>query len=300
MQRKPKSFLLGLIGSGISASRSPLLHEYEAARQGLQLVYRLVDLKSLQIPISSLGELLRWAENFGFDGFNVTHPYKSAVVPLLTSMSEEAAAFGAANTIVLRDGSWAGYNTDWFGFAESLRRGLPGVRVRHVAQIGAGGAGAATAYAMLMLGSTRVGIFDIDCNRSKALAQMLQGKFPTREVFAAANVEQAIKGVDGVVLATPVGSMNHPGVPFDPALLDCRMWVADVIYTPAETQMLAAARALGCRTINGGGMLVFQAAEAFRLFTGHAADSSEMMCCFERQVSQLESRWQTSDDGYIR
>jgi shikimate dehydrogenase len=277
-----RSFLLGLIGSQIAASKSPALHETEAARQGLQLVYRLVDFERLGLAIPDLGELLRWAENFGFDGFNVTHPYKSAIIPLLHSMTPEAAAMGAANTIVLRDGHRAGHNTDWFGFAAGLQRGLPGVAIATVAQIGAGGAGAATAYAMLSLGTQQLNIFDINAARAEELQHRLQRVFPGRTVTTAGSAVEALANVDGVVLATPVGMAGHPGVPFDPALLNHQLWVADVIYAPLETELLAHARRLGCRTINGGGMLTFQAARAFQLFTGLEADAESMLATFNR------------------
>jgi hypothetical protein len=85
---------------------------------------------------------------------------------------------------------------------------------------------------------------------------------------------------DGVVLATPVGMVGHPGMPFDPALLRAHMWVSDVIYAPLETEMLAQARNLGCRTMNGGAMLCFQAARAFQLFTGMDADAERMLATF--------------------
>jgi shikimate dehydrogenase len=280
-----RSFLLGLIGSHIGASRSPVLHETEAARQGLQLVYRLVDFEQLGLAIPDLGDLLRWAENFGFDGFNVTHPYKSAIIPLLHSMSPEAEAMGAANTVVLRNGHRTGHNTDWFGFAAGLRRGLPGAAIGTVAQIGAGGAGAATAYAMLSLGTHQLRIFDINPLRAAELQQRLRQAFPGRDIVTVESAHAALADADGVVLATPVGMVGHPGMAFDPALLQSHLWLADVIYAPLETEMLAQARRLGCRTLNGGGMLSFQAARAFQLFTDHEADADAMLATFHRSTA---------------
>jgi shikimate dehydrogenase len=275
-----RSVLLGLIGSHIGASKSPLLHETEAAHQGLHLVYRLVDFERLGLAIPDLGELLRWAENFGFDGFNVTHPYKTAIIPLLHEMSVEAIAIGAANTIVLKDGKRIGHNTDWFGFAEGVRRGLPGAALEVIAQAGAGGAGAATAYAVLTLGCKQLSIFDINRQRARDLAELLGRQFPDRRIVAAPTIDEAMQRADGVVLATPVGMVGLPGMPFDPALLRAHMWVSDVIYAPLETEMLAQARKLGCRTMNGGAMLSFQAARAFRLFTGMEADAERMLATF--------------------
>nr|WP_206606289.1 shikimate dehydrogenase [Steroidobacter cummioxidans] len=284
MQMKKKSYLLGLIGSGISASRSPLLHEAEAAHHGIQLVYRLIDLKRLRIETDDLKHLLQWAETFGFDGFNVTHPYKATVIPLLHSVSSDANAIDAANTIVLQENRWMGHNTDWSGFAESVRRELPGVPTGRVAQIGAGGAGAATAYAMLRMGAGHVSIHDINLARATKLASDLQAQFPDRQVSVAAVAKDALTRADGVILATPVGSLNYPGMPFSPELITGNMWVADVIYTPLETPLLRAAREAGCRTINGSGMLIYQAAEAFRLFTGLTPDPLRMVRYFESSI----------------
>ena len=119
--------LLGLIGAGIQASRAPALHEDEAAEQGLRCIYKLIDLTKLGLGVDALPELLTAAERMGFAGLNITHPCKQAVIPLLHELSPDARALGAVNTVLLRDGKRIGHNTDWFGFAENFRRGLPDV-----------------------------------------------------------------------------------------------------------------------------------------------------------------------------
>ena len=149
------SVLVGLVGAGIQASRTPSLHEREGARQGLRYVYKLIDLEALGLDASALPDILTAAQRFGFAGLNITHPCKQAVIPLLDDLSPDAAALGAVNTVVLKDGRRVGHNTDWWGFAESFRRELPDVRRERVVQFGAGGAGAAVAHALLTLGSRR-------------------------------------------------------------------------------------------------------------------------------------------------
>ena len=146
------AFLIGLIGAGIQASRSPALHEAEGAAQGVRYLYKLIDLEVLGLGAEALPELLTAAERMGFAGLNITHPCKQAVLPLLHELSPDARALGAVNTVVLRDGRRIGHNTDWFGFAESFRRGLPDVARDRVVQIGAGGAGSAVAHAALTVG----------------------------------------------------------------------------------------------------------------------------------------------------
>src|SRR5256712_13176356 len=147
------SYLCGLIGAGIQLSRSPALHEREADEQGLRYLYKLIDLDQLGVGVESLPELLTAAKRMGFAGLNITYPCKQAVIPLLDGLSEDARALNAVNTVVIRDGRLTGHNTDWWGFAEGFRRGLPDARLERVVQLGAGGAGAAGAHAALGLGA---------------------------------------------------------------------------------------------------------------------------------------------------
>ena len=141
MMERP-AFLVGLIGAGIQASLTPALHEREADEQGLRLLYQKIDLERLGLGPQDLPELLLAAERMGFAGLNVTHPCKQAIIPFLDDLSPDAAALGAVNTVVLREGRRVGHNTDWWGFAESFRRELADVRRERVVQFGAGGAGA--------------------------------------------------------------------------------------------------------------------------------------------------------------
>ena len=141
------SLLAGLIGYGIQGSLTPAMHEQEGAAQGLRYVYRRIDLQALGLGVEALPELLTAAERTGFDGLNITFPCKQAVIPLLHELSDDAAALGAVNTVVLRDGRRIGHNTDASGFAEGFRRGLPDVTLDRVVQVGAGGAGSAVAQA---------------------------------------------------------------------------------------------------------------------------------------------------------
>jgi shikimate dehydrogenase len=272
--------LLGLIGAGIQASLTPALHEREGRAQGLRTIYKLIDLDALGLPADALPDLLTAAERMGFTGLNITHPCKQAVLPLLHEITPEARALGAVNTVVLRDGKRIGHNTDWSGFAENFRRGLPDVALGHVVQLGAGGAGAAVAQAALTLGVRHLTIFDVDTERSRALAARLGSQFGQAQVTAGTDVAAAVAVADGVINATPVGMVNHPGLPLPAELLRAQLWVSEIVYFPLETALLRAARAIGCRTLDGGGMAVFQAVEAFRLFTGIAPDAERMRRCF--------------------
>ncbi|MFE5811860.1 shikimate dehydrogenase [Streptomyces sp. NPDC056479] len=273
------SYLVGLIGSGIGPSLSPALHEREAGRQGLRYLYRLIDIDTLGVPPEAVGDLVRAARDLGFDGLNITHPCKQLVIGHLDALAPQAEALGAVNTVVFEDGRAVGHNTDVTGFAASFARGLPDVPLERVVQLGAGGAGAAVAHAMLTLGAERVTVVDALTDRAADLAAALNGHFGAgRAVAATPDALPALLGrADGLVHATPTGMAAHPGLPLAAELLHPGLWIAEVVYRPLETELLRTARAIGCATLDGGGMAVFQAADAFRLFTGREPDSARML-----------------------
>ncbi|OAN52541.1 MULTISPECIES: shikimate dehydrogenase [unclassified Sphingobium] len=284
--RPRASILCGLIGSGIAGSRSPEMHETEARALGLTMVYRILDGEVMGYGAADLPRLLPMLGAMGFDGLNVTHPFKQDVIPLLDSLSDAAKALGAVNTILFRDGRTHGDNSDWSGYRAHFLAGL-GDRPRgRVAMIGAGGAAAAVGYAHLDLGAARLAIFDPARDRAVTLADRLSYLFPTADVSVAATAAEAIAGADGVVQASPIGMESHPGLPFDPDLLTPDQWVSDIIYFPLETPLLAAAAAKGCATLNGGGMAVMQAAHAFARFTGVEPDSARMMADFDHATQR--------------
>jgi quinate/shikimate dehydrogenase (NAD+) len=275
------SLLVGLIGAGIGASLTPALHERECAEQGLRSIYRLLDLERLGLDAGALPELLKAAEWTGFAGLNITHPCKQAVIPLLDELSEDARALGAVNTVVLRDGKRIGHNTDWWGFAEGVKRGLPDARRDRVVQIGAGGAGSAVAHALLTLGAGRLHLFDTDRSRAEGVAGALCARFGEGRAVPGADLPAAMAEADGVVNCTPVGMAKYPGLPLPAGLLRPSHWVAEIVYFPLETELLRTARALGCATLDGGRMAVFQAVSAFREFTGLEPDAERMLRHFQ-------------------
>jgi shikimate dehydrogenase len=261
------------------------MHEREADEQGLRYVYRLIDLDRLGLGVEALPELLTAAKRMGFAGLNVTYPCKQAVIPLLDELSDDARSLNAVNTVVIRDGRTIGHNTDWSGFAEGFRRGLPDAKLDRVVQLGAGGAGAAVAHAILTLGATRLTVFDVDAARSGELAANLCARFGEGRAVGVTDLAAAMAEADGLVHCTPTGMAKLPGLPLDARLLDRRHWVAEIVYFPLETELLRAARARGCRTLDGGGMAVFQAAGAFRLFTGVEPDAERMRRHFLSMVA---------------
>jgi len=273
--------LAGLIGAGIQASRTPALHEHEGDAQGLRYLYRLIDLDQLKLDSGALPDLLMAAERMNFTGLNITFPCKQTIIPLLDELSPEARGIGAVNTVVLKDGKRIGHNTDCLGFAEGFRRGLQDVARERVVQMGAGGAGAAVAHALLSEGVQLLSIFDVDNSRAQALANNLNQHFGFGRAVAGHDLASTLAGADGLVNTTPMGMKKLPGMPVPVELLRAQLWVAEIVYFPLETELLRNARALGCRTLDGGNMAVFQAVKAFELFSGVVPDAQRMLEHFQ-------------------
>jgi shikimate dehydrogenase len=277
--RRGPSVLIGLVGEGIQQSHSPLLHQHEADRQGIRLIYTSIDSAVLGLGAGDLPDVLRWARALGYRGLNVTYPFKQAVVGHLDALSDDARVLHAVNTVVFDDGATRGYNTDATGFRRSFARTFADAPRARVVLLGAGGAGSAVAHALMTLGVRRLTVVDLDLSKAARLAEALMAEFGAGRltVRAAPDLSAVLAEADGVVNTTPIGMAHHPGSPVRSSDLRPDLWVADVVYRPVDTALLRAARAAGARTLHGGGMSVFQAVEAFELFTGRPADAEAML-----------------------
>ncbi len=279
-------YLVGLLGAGIAGSLTPRLHEIEADRLGLPYTYRIIDLDIIGEQAERSTALVRSAAELGYDGLNVTHPSKQLVQAGLDDLSPDARILGAVNTITFHDGKAFGHNTDHVGFIEGFHAGLPGAATNSVVQLGAGGAGAAVAFGLLRAGTRHLMIADIEPARAESLAARLSPHFPQSNISVTRtdSVAAGIREADGLVNSTPIGMTGYPGTPVDLALLHSGLWVSDVIYRPLETQLIRAARDEGCAVLDGGRMVVGQAAAAFELFTGIAPDADRMLASFRESV----------------
>jgi shikimate dehydrogenase len=271
--------LVGLVGEGIQHSHAPLLHQREADRQGVRLIYTTIDSGECGLRAGDLPDVLRWARTLGYRGLNITHPFKQDVVRCIDELSGEACILGAVNTVVFDRDVTRGYNTDAAGFELSFTRYFPDAPRDRVVQLGAGGAGCAVAHALLSLGVRRLTVIDLDGARVTRLADVLAAEFGADRVVVGApdDLSAVLAKADGVVNATPVGMAHHPGSPVPHTDLRKDLWVADIVYRPVDTALLRAARAIGAPTLHGGGMNAYQAVAAFELFTGRPADPEAMI-----------------------
>jgi shikimate dehydrogenase len=278
-------FLTGLIGAPIAQSASPAMHEAAADALGVRCHYQLIEVAGADA--AGLRALLDGVKNFGFAGVNVTFPYKEAVVPLLDDLSDGARAIGAVNTVIVRQGKLVGYNTDTSGFERAIEPLVSASRRGPVALIGAGGVGKAIAFALANLGIAELGIFDSDRAKAAKLAAQLQSRLPVR---IAKNVEDALLRAVGVINGTPVGMLPDRGTPIPEALLHRGLWVADAVYSPLWTPLLLAARARGAEVMTGRDLAIYQAADAFELFTGLKPSTVEMGNAFDAVLKSRADR----------
>jgi shikimate dehydrogenase len=234
--------------------------------------------------------LLEGVRRLGFAGINVTFPYKEAVLDLLDELSPHAARIGAVNTVIVRDGRLIGHNTDASGFARAIAPLVTASSHGAVALIGAGGVGKAIAFALVGLGVSELRIFDSEPGKAAKLAARLEGQLV--EARASDSIEEALRGAVGVVNGSPVGMLPDRGTPVPDGLLHAGLWVADAVYSPLWTPLLTAAREKGARVLTGRELAIYQAVNAFELFTGHVPSASEMGMAFDGVMAK---RYATSN-----
>jgi shikimate dehydrogenase len=274
----PKSLLLGLIGAPIASSAAPHMHQSAGAALGLRTHYQLIE--RVGAHRGDLRAMLDGVRLLGFAGVNVTFPYKEAVVPLLDALAPGIEALGAVNTVVVgRDHRLTGHNTDSTGFARALREVIGADLGGPVALVGAGGVGRAIGFALAGMTVPEIRIFDREKAKAEALATALAGR---ASAIVAPSVEKALDGAAGVINGTPIGMLPDTGCAVPLAALRPSMWVADVVYTPLWTPLLLAARERGCRVMTGRELCVFQACDAFHLFTGLEAPVSVIGEAFDQ------------------
>ncbi|MFI8593287.1 shikimate dehydrogenase [Microbacterium sp. NPDC078428] len=280
--------LVGLLGEGITTSLTPPMHRRESSRLGLDYEYRIIDTAISRRPMAELPRIIAEVADEGYDALNVTHPFKQRIIPYLDELTPDAAELGAVNLVVYTDGRTTGHNTDWTGFSFALREGLGSVRGDRVLQVGAGGAGAATSFALLRSGVAALAIIDRDDQQANLLAARLNDLFPGTDVLVISmgEFDRAIRGVDGVVHATPTGMLHNPGLPFSLDAVPRDAWVSDVVYLPLETALVRGARERGHRVLDGGLMAVGQAVDSIRIITGREPDASRMRADFLQLVEE--------------
>jgi 3-dehydroquinate dehydratase / shikimate dehydrogenase len=260
-----------VVGRPITHSRSPVMHNAGFAALGLNAVY-------LPLEARDPEDFVRFARGIGLRGASITTPFKVSLMPYLDDVDPLAARVGAVNTLIVRDGRWFGANTDVDGFLAPLA-GRMRVRGTRASILGSGGAARAVAVALADRGA-HVTVCARRSDAARAIADAVHGavgQFPPRA-----------GSWDLLVNATTAGSRGNPGNPMDGAALDGRL-VYDLVYAPAETELLQQATASGCQTIGGMEMLIAQAERQFELWTGQAPPAGLFLNASQSRESLISS-----------
>ncbi len=259
----------GIIGDPVAHSLSPQMHNRAFAVCRLNCCY-----VPFKVAVADLQAAVAAVRALGLGGINVTIPHKQRVMACLDEIDRSAALIGAVNTIVNRDGRLTGYNTDGTGWLASLRldAGFEPAGKR-VVLLGAGGAARAVSFGLVQSGVGSLDIFDLDARRAERLADdlaMVAGCPVAAGEMAGDTLPAALAVADLLINATPAGMFpeDQAEPPVDPRQLASQPLVYDLVYNPADTRLLKEASVLGCRVLNGTGMLLYQGALAFELWTG--------------------------------
>lgn len=261
--------LAGVIGFPVAHSKSPRLHGHWLAKYGLQGHY-----VPLHVAPEHLSNTLKSMPNMGFVGCNVTTPHKEAALSLAQNVTDTARRIGAANTLVFRDGEIHADNTDGIGFIENLRQNAPNWRADAgpVLVIGAGGAARAILVALLDAGAPEILLTNRTADRASALA----AEFGTRvKAHPWEKTETLLPQAATVVNTTALGMTGKEAFPFSLKGLPSTALATDIVYTPLDTPFLQAARAQGCATVDGLGMLLHQAAPGFARWFGQVPEITD-------------------------
>lgn len=261
-------FKLGLLGNNISRSRSKNLHELIGEMYQLEVGYTLMDLAGKN-DVSIHKELLR-CQHEGFDGVNVTHPYKRDAFKCVKVLPGFPQGLTSVNTVLFHSKDLLADNTDYSGFCQAYRTQLdasPG----KVLMLGAGGVGLAIAFGLLSLGASELIVHDNHPESTESLISYFKDTdFTVRP--AGSDLVAEMQAADGLINATPIGMFQYPGNPFPIEGFAQQRWAFDAIYTPENTEFLKQCRTRNIPTISGFKLFLYQGLDAFHRFTGIQVD----------------------------
>lgn len=264
--------IYGVMGDPIAHSMSPDIHNDAFEKENIEAVYH-----HFHVTKDGLNDAVKGMKALGIEGFNITIPHKTSIIPFLDEVDELALAIGAVNTVVNKNGRFIGYNTDGKGFFKSLCDEISGdIKAKKTLVIGAGGAARAIYFTLVKEGVKQVDI----ANRTKERAAQLVSDCPYDKVSKALSIieaEESLSQYDLIIQTTSSGmspELDHSPLKVDQ--LKTGAIVSDIIYNPLQTKLLREAGEKGAETQNGLGMFINQAALAFEIWTGIMPDTARM------------------------
>ncbi|MGL4312012.1 MAG: shikimate dehydrogenase family protein [Paracoccaceae bacterium] len=281
---RPRTWRLGLIGGNIAASRSPVLHMVCALSVGGNASYDLIIPEERGLGLAGL---LDQCAKHGFDGVNVTYPYKEQVAKLVPAGNPVVTAMGSSNTIRFTPEGPRAFNTDYSGFVAAFRERF-GASPGRVLVIGAGGVGRAVTFGLAELGSTGIVLHDSDPAKVASLARAIAKQYPGLPVQTAEPGQLAdLSGLDGAVNCTPLGMVGRPGSPLPDGVRGAVSWAFDAVYTPDRTEFRRQVEASGATFLSGYELYFHQGVQAFQIFTGEQPDDGWVRDILNRGLAQL-------------
>lgn len=277
--------MIGLLGYPLKHSYSPGMQNAAFWKRGLNKIYI-----PIEVTEENLGDVIKGISKMNFDGFNVTIPHKVNVIKYLDEVDELAEMIGAVNVVAVKDGRLKGYNTDGQGFLKSFEVGTgESANQKNILIIGSGGASRAISMTMAVNGAKKIHICNRTIEKAVDLAEDINtktGRPHLAEALKYSGLKEILAGIDILINTTSIGM--HPdtdALPIEKELLHKELMVCDIVYNPLKTKLLEEAEKVGCQTLTGISMLVYQGAEAFRIWTGQAAPVETMFASVERLIS---------------
>jgi shikimate dehydrogenase len=275
-----KTKIVGLFGYPVEHTLSPFMHNAAFESTGLDYCYLPFSVRPEDLNIS-VGAI----KALNIRGVNITIPHKETIIPYLDELDREAELIGAVNTVLNKDGRLIGYNTDGKGFVRSLREeGGIDPEGKKIMIIGAGGAARAIAFTLALEGVGKIFINDIIENKAKELSSAISNKISAEAIYIK-DPKEGIGEVDILINATPLGMKKEDPLPVLPELLSQGLFVYDIVYNPPETSLLKEAKKRGAKTLGGLGMLLYQGALSFKIWTGVEPPIDVMKKALENKIT---------------
>lgn len=269
--------LTGLLGYPIKHSRSPHMHNTAFRKLGLDYAYLAFDIEE-----GNLQEGINAMRTFNAKGFNITMPLKERVIDYLDEISDDARIIGSINTVLNNRGKLIGYNTDGRGFVKALEESKVQYLDKKIVIIGAGGAGKAVGIQLAYEGAKEIILMNRTFDKAKKIADRIHENIPTSKARALpldeSILKEELKDSHIFINCTPVGMKDSidQSLVTDKSTLHKDLFVVDIIYDPLKTKLLTIAEEVGCKTMNGIGMMIYQGALAFKIWTGEEMPIEEI------------------------
>jgi len=284
MDTRPAGRIYGLLGYPLKHSFSPAMHNAAFKALGIDATYKL-----FEVSPQDLKGFIESLPQSGINGLNVTVPYKEKVLDFVQLDSESfyLKQLRAVNTIVIKEGSLTGFNTDVPGFQKHLKENINPAD-KKVAILGAGGASRAVAYVLANNGAKDIVLYDIELDKAQRVVEMIKGIFPGVQVRCIKEIDELdIIHKDILINATPIGMKEADPCLVSKEMIHYKLFVYDLIYNPPQTTLLKLAKSKGAKTSNGLGMLLYQGMLSFEHWTGKKAPMDAMRRALEEEIERV-------------